>query len=113
MVTDGEGLVIEKQLVWVDLLEAIVWLFILFSIELNVRLQDRGIATWTIVTGLTYTKILLYGLLWAAAAYWIYRGHWMFAWDEFVWIAGFTAIEMNMVEWREETNPTDIAGGFK
>ncbi len=113
VVTDGEGLVIEKQLVWVDLLEAIVWLFILFSIELNVRLQDRGIATGTIVSGLTYTKILLYGLLWAAAAYWIYRGHWMFAWDEFVWIAGFTAIEMNMVEWREEINPTDIARGFK
>jgi len=37
----------------------------------------------------------------------------MFAWDEFVWIAGFTAIEMNMVEWREEINPTDIAGGIK
>jgi hypothetical protein len=26
----------------------------------------------------------------------------MFAWDEFVWIAGFTAIEMNMSEWRSE-----------
>lgn len=107
VVTDGEGLVIEKQLVWLDLLEAIVWLFILFSIELNVRLQDRGIAKGTIVSGLTYTKFLLYGLLWGAAAYWIYRGHWMFAWDEFVWIAGFTAIEMNMVEWREEINSTD------
>jgi hypothetical protein len=26
----------------------------------------------------------------------------MFAWDEFVWIAGFIAIEMNVVEWRGE-----------
>jgi hypothetical protein len=26
----------------------------------------------------------------------------MFAWDEFVWIAGFMAIEMNVVDWRNE-----------
>jgi hypothetical protein len=26
----------------------------------------------------------------------------MFAWDEFVWIAGFVLIEMNIVEWRQE-----------
>ncbi len=43
VVTDAPGLVIEKQLAWVDLMEATVWLFILFSIELIVRLQDRGI----------------------------------------------------------------------
>ena len=32
----------------------------------------------------------------------------MFAWDEFVWIAGFVAIEMNIVEWRNEINETDV-----
>ena len=30
----------------------------------------------------------------------------MFAWDEFVWIAGFVAIEMNIVEWRDEIEGT-------
>jgi hypothetical protein len=47
-------------------------------------------------------------LLWAAAGYWIYRGHYMFAWDEFVWIAGFVAIEMNIVEWRNEINDAEV-----
>jgi len=31
----------------------------------------------------------------------------MFAWDEFVWIAGFVAIEMNIVEWRDEINDAE------
>ena len=47
-------------------------------------------------------KYLLYGSLWLAIAYWIFRGHFMFAWDEFVWIAGFIAIEINVAEWRQE-----------
>ncbi|MGK0501099.1 MAG: hypothetical protein ACJAYG_002753 [Oceanicoccus sp.] len=107
VVTSSEGLAIEKQLIWIDLFEAITWLLILFTIELNVRLQDRGIAKGGWITGLTYSKLLLYGLLWAAAGYWIYRGHYMYAWDEFVWITGFAAIEMNMAKWREEINEAE------
>ncbi len=107
VVTNSEGLIIEKQLVWIDLFEAITWLLILFTIELNVRIQDKGIASGRWITSLTYSKMLLYGLLWAAAGYWIYRGHYMYAWDEFVWIAGFSAIEINMAKWRDEINNTD------
>ncbi len=51
---------------------------------------------------LNTAKFLLYSVLWIGMSYWVYRGHWMFAWDEFVWIAGFVAIEMNVVEWRKE-----------
>ncbi len=36
------------------------------------------------------------------AAYWGYLAHWLYVWDELVWIAGFAAIEMNVVEWRDE-----------
>jgi hypothetical protein len=107
VVTNSEGLLIEKQLFWIDLAEAIVWLLILFSIELNVRLQDKGIASGAWIRGLAFTKLLLYGLLWGAAAYWIYRGHYMFAWDEFVWIIGFSAIEVNMAKWRQEIIDAD------
>ena len=102
VVTNPGGLQIQKELTWIDLLEAIIWLLILFSIELNVRLQDRGVATGPWIKGLTFSKFVLYSLLWGAAAYWIYRGHYIYAWDEFVWIAGFAAIEMNMVKWRQE-----------
>jgi len=100
--------VIEKQLAWIDLFEAITWLVILFTIEVAVWLQDRNIGKGLIFKVLKATKLSLYSLLWTAVAYWIYRGHYMFAWDEFVWIAGFTAIEMNMVEWRKEINEAEV-----
>jgi hypothetical protein len=107
VVTNSAGLLIEKQLIWIDLLEALTWLLILFTIELNVRIQERGISKGVWITSLTYSKLMLYGLLWAAAGYWIYRGHYMYAWDEFVWITGFVAIEMNMAKWREEINAAE------
>ncbi len=108
IVEDHAGLVIEKQLAWIDLFEAITWLVILFTIEVAVWLQDRNIGKGLIFKVLKATKLSLYSLLWIAVAYWIYRGHYMFAWDEFVWIAGFTAIEMNMVEWRKEINEAEV-----
>jgi len=107
IVTDSAGLVIEKELIWVDIIEAITWLLILFTIEMAVWLQDQGIAKGLIIKSINMTKYFLYSLLWGAIIYWSYRGHWMFAWDEFVWIAGFVAIEMNVVEWREEILEAD------
>lgn len=107
IVEDAAGLAIEKQLAWIDMFEAIIWLLILLSIEVAVWLQDRNIGQGIIFKGLGIAKLCLYSLLWAAAGYWIYRGHYMFAWDEFVWIAGFVAIEMNIVEWRDEINDAE------
>ena len=102
IVQDGAGLGIELELAWVDLIEAIVWLLILFTIEVAVWLQDRNISEGAAFRVLARIKLFLYSLLWMAIIYWLYRGHYMFAWDEFVWIAGFVAIEMNMRAWRKE-----------
>lgn len=102
VVTDKAGLAIERELAWVDLAEAGVWLVILFFIEVMVRLQDRGVTRGPLMQFSRFAKMGLYCLLWAAAAYWIYRGHWMFAWDEALWILGFMAIGMNLSEWKKE-----------
>jgi hypothetical protein len=110
IVNDSAGLVIERQLAWVDILEAVTWLLILLTIEMTVRLQDRGVAEGTVIKSLNAAKFSLYSLLWCVMFYWIYRGHWMFAWDEFVWMAGFIAIEMNVVEWRSEIIESEQTG---
>ncbi len=102
VITDSQGLAIEKQLAWLDLMEACTWLLILFSIEALVRLQERGVTRSTMTTVLKAGKIFLYCLLWGAAAYWIYRGHYVYAWDEALWILGFVAIGMNLSEWKKE-----------
>ena len=102
VVTDARGLEIEKQLGWVDLIEAVVWLLIVFTIELEVRLQNRAIAGGPLIRAAGFAKALLYGALLVLAAYWAYRGLWVYVWDELLWIGGFAVIEMNVVEWRDE-----------
>jgi len=109
IVTDAEGIVIERQLATVDIIDAVTWLLIILTIEVTVWLQERGIGTGTLINSLNKAKFLLYSVLWFGMSYWAYRGHWMFAWDEFVWIAGFVAIEMNVVEWRNEIIDSDNA----
>ena len=102
IVTDAAGLVIEKQLTQLDLMEALTWLLILLIIEVMVRMQERDITRSRMMSALKALKFMLYGLLWGAAAYWIYRGHYVYAWDEALWILGFSAIDMNLSEWRKE-----------
>jgi hypothetical protein len=102
LVTDSEGIVISLWLAWVDLIEATVWLLIVFLIEFMVRLQNRGISSGPLIRMGNVAKPALYGILVVIAVYWGVLEHWLFVWDEFIWIAGFIAIEMNVVEWREE-----------
>ncbi len=102
VLTDTTGLALETILAWVDMLEVVVWLVILFTIETMVRLQDRGITQGQLVSAIKATKFLLYSSLWCMVVYWITLGHYYFAWDEALWIIGFIAIEMNVREWKKE-----------
>jgi hypothetical protein len=102
LVTDREGIVISRWLAWVDLIEATVWLLIVFLIEFMVRLQNRGISGGPLIRMGNIAKPVLYGMLVLIAVYWGVLEHWLYTWDEFIWIAGFIAIEINVVEWREE-----------
>jgi len=108
LVTDTAGIAILRGLAWADLIEAIVWLMIVLLIELMVRLQGRGISSGPMITMTNYAKPALYGILVVIAAYWGTLQQWLFVWDEFIWIAGFAAIEMNVVEWRGEMQ--DVPG---
>ncbi len=109
VVTDSYDLAVERHLAWIDLIEAITWLCILFSIELMVWLQERGITKGRLVRVTNISKVVLYLILWGAAGYWIFKGHYYFAWDEFIWISGFFFIEMNVSDWRKEIDETDMA----
>ena len=102
LLTDADGLRVEWELAWVDLLEVVTWLVILACIEVMVRLQERGVTRGALLNGARIGKAVLYGVLWLIAAYWAYRGHWVFAWDEALWILGFVAIGMNLSAWRDE-----------
>lgn len=74
----------------------------MLAIETVVRLQGRGVAGGTIISIANATQIVLYAILIAIGIYWASLSHWLYFWDELVWIAGFAAIEMNISEWRSE-----------
>ena len=101
-VTDTYGYNLSRYMAWLDLIESVSWLGILFSIELVVRLQNKGVSGGKRIQVLNIIKRCLYCLLWVAIAHWIYLGHYLYAWDEFVWIAGFAIIDMNVADWRQE-----------
>jgi len=102
LVTDNGGMAISRTLAWIDLAEASIWLLIVFLIEFMVIMQNRGISSGRFVTAANVVKPVLYVSLLLLSVYWGMQGHWLFVWDELIWIGGFIAIEMNVVEWRGE-----------
>jgi len=102
VVSDMAGLNLERDLAWADLIEAVVWLLILLAIEVVVRLQGRGVTGGALISTANTLKIFLYLSLIAFGIYWATLSHWLYLWDELVWIGGFAAIEMNVSEWRDE-----------
>lgn len=106
VITDGAGYALERKLVWIDLSDAITWLLVVWAIELAVRLQNRNI-TGGVLMLLSHAARVFYAVLFTHAAIWAWYGHWVWAWDEFLWITGFWAIELNLSEWRDE-----IRGGL-
>ena len=102
LVSTLDGLVLERQLAWSDLVEVIMWLLIIAAIELVVRLQEHGVTSGRLIATANRLKLVCYLVLFALAAWWATLTHWLYTWDTFLWIAGFAAIEMNISEWREE-----------
>ena len=102
VVTDGAGLSEATLLAAIDIQDAIVWLAVVIIIELVVIVQERGIAEGPAIRIANFLTVALYAVLVCHALFWAWKGHWVYAWDELLWIGGFAAIEMNLSDWREE-----------
>ncbi len=102
VVSDMAGLSLERDLAWVDLAEVVMWLLILLAIEVIVRLQSHGVTDGTFISTLNAIKFALYASLIGLGIYWASLSHWLYLWDELVWIGGFAAIEMNVSQWRDD-----------
>lgn len=101
VITDRDGLALEKKHVWVDFFDAVMWLLVIWAIELAVWLQNREITGGALMLA-SHAAKAAYAVLIGNAVFWAWTGNWVWAWDQFLWIAGFWAIENNLSEWREE-----------
>ena len=115
VVASIDGLNLERDLLWADYLEVIFWLIVLVMIEFVVQMQSRGVLNSLWIDTANRVKWVLYGFLLLIGVYWASLSHWIYLWDEMLWIGGFAVIEMNVNEWRghlrdrlafDETGPT-------
>lgn len=102
VVSDMRGLSLERNLALADLAEVLAWLIVILAIEIIIRLQSRGVTEGPIVSAAKYSKWAMYVFLLGLGVYWASLSHWVYLWDEMLWVGGFAAIEMNISEWREE-----------
>jgi hypothetical protein len=104
IVADADTLTAVRYLAWTDVLNAAAWILVVIVLELEVRLQLRGNLSDRIMGLTRYIKFALYGMLFAAAAYWGYAGDFLDFWDASLWLFAFIFIELNVFEWQYETS---------
>ena len=102
VVSDMAGLALERDLLWAELYEVVAWLLAVLAIELVVRLQDAGVTGGVLIRAANWARNLLFVSILGVGMYWASLSHWLFLWDEILWIGGFMAIGMNLSETRRE-----------
>lgn len=108
-VVDASGLRDIRALAWVDVINAGVWILVVLVLEMDVRLQERGVMEGGILKVSNAVKFVLYSILFLAAIYWGIKGDFVDFWDAFLWLVAFFFIEMNVVEWRQEAREEQAA----
>ena len=84
---------------WLDIDNAYIWLIVVFLIEAEVWLQSRDRFSSPTLNKVRVTKSFFYLVLIGNMVIWLVNGYYLYAWDAFLWIFGFWAIEMNLAEW--------------
>lgn len=102
-VVDSMGYIDIMRLAWVDVINAGVWLLIVALLEIDVRLQERDRLKGFALHASTVSKYILYSILFLACIYWGIKGGFVDFWDAFLWLVAFVFIELNVFEWRRES----------
>ena len=108
-VVDDAGLTEIYRLAWVDVINAAVWILVVIVLEIDVWLQENDRLVGVAASISTVTKFILYATLFLAAVYWGFKGDFVDFWDAFLWLVAFFFIEMNVIEWRQETREQQAA----
>lgn len=96
---------------WVDVINAFVWLIVVFLIEVEVWLQSADRFGSRALPVTRATKTFFYLVLIGNAIAYLLGGYPIYTWDCFLWIFGFWAIELNLAEWeRDRTLELSLQG---
>lgn len=101
-VVDQAGMTDIRNLAWVDVINAGVWLLVVLVLEVDVRLQEHDRYEGLALRLSHAAKYILYPTLLLAAIFWGFKGDFVDFWDAFLWLFAFVFIELNVFEWRQE-----------
>tara|TARA_R110002096_G_scaffold344638_2_gene537473 strand:+ start:597 stop:1445 length:849 start_codon:yes stop_codon:yes gene_type:complete len=96
------GFSLLSQLVWLDVVNAGIWIIVVIILELEVFLESSKLVGTRFFYIYKSFKLVLYGILVINIFYWWYLNEPVDALDAFLWLAAFFFIEMNMLNWQEE-----------
>lgn len=91
-----------RWLGWIDVLNALVWLLVVFLIEVELWLQSADRFSSRPLTLTRQVNTVFYAILMGNGIIWLASGYLLYAWDAFLWIFGFWAIELNLAEWEQD-----------
>ena len=103
VVTDTDMLESTRWLAWTDVVNSVTWILVVLLLEFDVRMQLRGRYKGRTLLVSKTLKVLLYGILFAAAVYWGFEGDFLDFWDAFLWLFAFFFIEQNLFAWQAES----------
>ncbi len=92
------------RLVWLDIINAGTWLIVVTSIAAEIFLTAQQRFPRGFFRGFKILNFTLYAVLIVAALDWARLGKPWDAWDAFLWLAAFFFIELNILDWQEETS---------
>lgn len=96
---------------WFDILNAFIWIFVVWLIEFEIWTQTADRFGGPVLSTVRLVKTLMYLELIGNGIVWGWYGYAVWAWDAFLWIFGFWAIELNLAEWEmERTGELAVAG---
>lgn len=101
-VVDASGFNAIRNLAWIDVINAAVWLLVVIVLETDVWLQERNRLEGAAARISKVFKLVLYGSLLFTATFWGIKGDFVDFWDAFLWLVAFVFIELNVFEWRQE-----------
>lgn len=103
VLASADSLRTAQWLAWTDVINAGIWILVVIVLEVEVRLQLRGRLSGQVLRINKYLKLVLYALLFLAAAYWGVAGDLLDFWDAALWLFAFIFIELNVFEWQYES----------
>jgi hypothetical protein len=102
-----DDLIYARNVAAIDVFNASAWLGVVLVLEMDFWFQLKGTYKGKVLKVSNTLKGIFYTILFACAFAWGYTGVWLDIVDAMLWLFAFFFIEMNLLQWQEETREAE------